>query len=106
MKLNLATVGCVLLGFATAIPNSNGELDLDARGEKSCSSCNDKHTCGKTYGCHWYPKYECKSNGPGNGKECSKGGRADDEVKCNKHPHCEWICVDESKGECKEYKGY
>ncbi|KAF4331976.1 hypothetical protein FBEOM_14238 [Fusarium beomiforme] len=103
MKLSLATVGCVLLGFAAAFP----EPGLNVRGgETSCSSCKDRDTCGKKYGCHWEPKYECKKkdDAPGKGKECSEGGRADNGDKCNKHPWCHWICVDQSKGDCKEKK--
>ncbi|EXK25873.1 hypothetical protein FOMG_17525 [Fusarium oxysporum f. sp. melonis 26406] len=105
MKLNLATVGCVLLGLATAFPGSQGEPDLDARGEVSCSSCKDRDTCGKTRGCYWEPHYECvkKDYWHDKGKECSSPGFKYDEEKCKKHDGCEWKCLDYKKGVCKKH---
>ncbi|PNP76221.1 hypothetical protein FNYG_10510 [Fusarium nygamai] len=115
MKLNLTTVGCILLGFATAFPGQPGE----GGGEKSCSSCPTEDKCGKEpYShCYWKPHYKCECVQYGPGNDCKN---IDDKYKCNSHgnphgykeerggkdgdttPKCKWECK-HSKGECKAH---
>ncbi|KAG7003202.1 hypothetical protein FocnCong_v000980 [Fusarium oxysporum f. sp. conglutinans] len=62
MKLNLATVACVLLGFASALP---GDEDWGHK-KKNCEKYDNKRECTEKrnhHRCEWVPKYECVKKG-------------------------------------------
>ncbi|KAL7758370.1 hypothetical protein ACKLNR_012897 [Fusarium oxysporum f. sp. zingiberi] len=106
MKLNLATVACVLLGFASALPGDEGR---GHEKKKNCEKYDDNEwKCKKYHYCEWVPKYECVKKEHKYDSYGSEYGNdwkvcyAREKKKCNKHK-CDWKPV-KHEGECKNKK--